>query len=320
MGSLFKSKSEAVIDPGAQEAWNIAKPYQQEALAGISGIADQPLVYSGQRVADLNPYQTGSATALGGFGSSTSPYAYGMTGIGAGNLATTGNVGSNYQDIYGRASMDPTQMILSQAGQYANNPYTEGMIDAANRDTVRGLTEQQLPSLMRGMVGTGNTNATAGMKEGQILTRGAQDRMADVASQIRSQFFGTGLNMAQNQFNQNLQNMMQSNQGLMGAGQYGAGLMGAGQDYATNNFMQGQQAGGVYQNQNQNLLNADMAAFNESWQNPLSVYQALNGAAANTQAKTAAGVSTSPSIASQLGSLALGGVGAYNSMFPKTTG
>lgn len=305
MGSLFSSKSSSVQDPTAVEAFNLAKPYYQQGLSGLGGLATQvgqTPAYSGQRVADLNPYQTQSATSLGSFAGNTSGLAQNFMTAGLGNLGASAGVGTNYQDIYGRASMDPTQMILSQAGQYADNPYLNGVIDAANRDTVRGLTEQQLPSLMRGMTGTGNTNSTSGMKEGQILTRGAQDRMADTANSIRSQFFGQGLNMAQNQYNQNLQNMMAANSGLMSAGQFGGQALTSGQGYAQNAFNLGQAAGGVYQGQDQAQLDAAKSYFDESIANPLSVYQTLVGSAAQTKTQGSAGLNTSPSIASQIGS------------------
>ena len=310
MGSLFSSKSEAVIDPGAAEAWKTAMPFHQQALGGIGGIAGQDLSYNGQRVADLNPYQSGSANFLGNFTNNTGNYANSMMNAGAGSLAQSGAVGSNYADIYGRSSMDPTQQIIGQAGAYANNPYVDGLIDASGRDVTRQLNEQQLPSLARGAVAGGNLNSSRTGVESAIAQRGAQDRLADISSGIRSQFFGKGLDMAQGQYNQNLSNMMGANAGLMNAGQYGAGLIGAGQQFAGNNFNQGQAAGGVFQNQDQNVIGGNMANFNESWQNPLSVYQALSGAAGNTQAKTAAGVSTQPSIASQIG----GGLMAAGSM------
>ena len=116
--------------------------------------------------------------------------------------------------------------------------------------------------------------------------------------------------MAQNQFNQNLSNMLSANNQLLNAGQFGAGLIDAGQNFAGNNFNLGQAAGGVFQNQNQNELNAARDQFNETWQNPLSALQALSGIQANTQAKTAAGVTQQPSIASQIG----GGIMAAGSL------
>lgn len=304
MSSLFKTKSSAVTDPGAMEAWKTAKPFHQQALSGLGGLADRVAAnptFTGQRVADLNPFQVSSANNLGGFADSTAGMATGLTNFGMNAAAPSSAVGSNAADIFGRASMDPTQMIINQAGMFANNPYVDGMIDASSRDVMRQFGEQTMPGLNRAFAGSGNTNSTRAGVESAIAQRGTADRLADISSNIRGQFFGQGLNMAQNQFNQNLANMMNANSGLLNAGQFGLGAINAGQTYAGNNFGLGQAAGGVFQNQNQNQLNADMAQFNESIQNPLAVYQALSGAAGNTQAKTTAGVSTQPSIASQIG-------------------
>lgn len=314
MGSLFKSQSQSVSDPGAAEAWNIAKPTQtfanEQAVNLVGNILNNP-AYSGQRVAELNPFQAASATNLGTFANNTGGLSYNLMNTGLSPLEQSAAVGTNAADIYNRASIDPTQGIINAAGQYADNPYVSGMIDAAGRDTVRQLTEQALPSLARGVAGTGNINSSRAGVESAILQRGAQDRLADISSNIRGQFFGTGLGMAQNQYNQNLSNMLSANSGLMNAGNYGAGLINAGQGFAGNTFNLGQSAGGVFQNQNQNVLNADMARFNETYQNPLSALQALSGIGANTQARTSAGVTTNPSIMSQIAAVGQAGAQAY---------
>lgn len=305
MGNLFKTKGTAVNDPTAVEAFNLAKPFYQQGLGGISGLADRvgnDPAYGGQRVADLNPFQTTAANTLGTFANNTAGYAQNFMNQGLGNLGSSGNVGGNYQDIYNRSSMDPTQSILASANQYANNPYVDGLIDSSTRDVARQFSEQTMPGLNRAFAGSGNTNSTRAGVEAGIAQRGAGDRMADISSGIRSQFFGQGLSMGQNQYNQNLQNMMGANQGLMSAGQFGAGLLNNGQQYAQNNFGMGQLAGGMYQGQNQAQLDASKSYWNESLQNPLSVYSALLGGAAQTKTTGAAGTVTQPSIMSQAGS------------------
>jgi hypothetical protein len=305
MGSFFESETTSVADPGAMEAWNIAKPTQQFANTQGVNLAQQVLnnpAYSGQRVADLNPFQTSSANNLGNFANNTANLGYGLINSGIGSLGAGAAVGGNAANIYGLAGMDPTQQIINQAGMYANNPYVDGMIDASGRDVTRQLMEQQLPSLARAASGAGNTNSSRTGVESAIMQRGAADRLADISSGIRGQFFGTGLNMAQNQYNQNLGNMLNANNQLLNAGQFGAGLVGAGQQFAGNAFNQGQNAGGMYQNQQQNILQGNMDQFNETWKNPLSVLQALSGIAANTQTKTSAGTHTEASDASKLGS------------------
>jgi hypothetical protein len=165
-----------------------------------------------------------------------------------------------------------------------------------------------MPGMNRAFAGTGNTNSSRAGVESAIAQRGTADRLADISSGIRGQFFGQGLGMAQNQFNSNLSNMMNANNGLMNAGTFGAGLINSGQQFAGNNFNQGMSAGGVFQNQNQNVIQGNMNQFNESIQNPLSVYGALSkNATDSTQVKTSAGINQSPSVASQIGGAIMAG-------------
>lgn len=312
MGSLFKSKSEVVQDPTAIEAFNTIRPALQTAVTGGQAMYDfygaNP-AYSGQRVAALNPFQTNSANALGNFSNAmTTNAANAASNLGFGNISAGMGFGNNAQDIYSRFSGDPTQQIIDQAGQYANNPYVNGLIDASARDVTRNLFESQLPGIDRAATGGGNLNSTRAGVESAIAKRGAADRLADMSSQIRSQFFGTGLNMAQNQYNQNLQNMLQSNQGLADAANLGlTGLTNA-QNIAQAGFNQGQVAGGVFQNQNQAELNANKALFDESLANRANIVNLLSSIASGGQGfKGSAGLNTSPSVAQQVGSI----IGAF---------
>jgi hypothetical protein len=136
-----------------------------------------------------------------------------------------------------------------------------------------------------------------------------------MSGQIRSQFFGKGLDMSQNQYNQNLQNMLQSNQGLMQAGQFGMDAIGNAQNLAQTGFGQGQLAGGLFQGQNQAELDANRAQFDEGLANRLAVLgQLTNNNASGQGFKSIAGVTPgaqSQSLASQLGGLALGAASAW---------
>lgn len=314
MGNLFKSSGTAVQDPGAAQAWSIAQPtfsyLNPTAVNFTQGVMNNP-AYSGQRVADLNSIQTNSANNTAGF-------ANGMGNQGAGALTTSGlnNLGSldqysqNAGNLFSMSGRDPTQQIINSAGQYANNPYMNGMIDAAGRDVTRQLNEQTLPTLNRQFSGGGNTNSTRAGVESAIAQRGAADRLADISSNIRSQFFGQGLGMAQNQYNQNLQNMLAANTQLLGGAQQGASNLMNGQNYAGNNFNLGQSAGSLFQNQNQNVLNANKAQFDEGMANQLAALQGLAGIGSATKAQTTAGVVQNPSIASQIGAAAMAAASA----------
>lgn len=317
MGSLFGSKQSAptaTYDPVAKESFNIIKPGLQLGTNLGMDLANEFFAnpaYSGQRVAGLNPFQTNAANTLGGFSSALTPMASGATaGLGLSNIGAGYGFGGNAANIFSRASGDPTQQIISQAGQYANNPYVTGLIDASARDVSRNLFENQLPGIDRAATGSGNLNSTRAGVESAIAQRGAADRLADMSSQIRGQFFGTGLNMAQNQYNQNLSNMLNANQGLLQAGQFGVDALSGAQGLASTGAGQGLMAGGVFQDQTQRELDANKLQFDEGLANRLAVLQNLTG---NTQSgqgfKSVAGVTpgaTSASTASQLGGLMAG--------------
>jgi hypothetical protein len=322
MGSLFKSKQSAPTvtgDPVAQESFNIIKPGLQQATSQGMQLANEFFAnpaFSGQRVAGLNPFQTGSANTLGGFADRFTPAAQGSAAaLGFSNLGAGANFGNNAQNIFSQFSGDPTQQIINNAGQFANNPYISGLIDASSRDVTRNLFENQLPGINLAATGAGGLNSTRAGVESAIAQRGAADRLADMSSQIRSQFFGQGLGMAQNQYNQNLQNMLQSNQGLMQAGQFGLDALGNAQNLAQTGFGQGQLAGGLFQGQEQAQLDANRAQFDEGLANRLAVLgQLTNNNASGQGFKSVAGVTPGAqqqSLASQLGGLALGAASAW---------
>ena len=315
MGSLFKSKQSAPTvteDAVARESFNIIRPGLQQATTQGMGLANEIFAnpaYSGQRVAALNPFQTDSANTLGGFAGQFTPTAQSRAAaLGLSNVGAGMNFGNNAQGIFNQFSGDPTQQILANANQYANNPFVDGLISASSRDVVRNLYENQLPGIDRAATGAGNLNSTRAGVESAIASRGAADRLADMSSEIRSKFFGQGLDASRAQYNQNLQNMLQANQGLMQAGQFGLDTLGNAQNLATTGFGQSQAAGSLFQGQNQAELDAQRAQFDEGLANRLAVLANLQGNTQSAQGfKSVAGVTpgaTTPSIASQLAGFA----------------
>lgn len=257
------------------EPWGPQQPYLtygfEQAKNAYQNASANP-VFQGQRVAALNPFTSNIANLVGGYAPTS--FGFGQNALTQGSqVARTGaNFAGNAADLYSRFSgIDPTEQIIANAGQYANSPYAEGMIDAAGRDVTRNLYENQLPTLAKAAAGSGNTNSTRAGVENAIATRGAADRLADISSSIRGQLFNTGLQQSQNQFNQNLTNSLAANQQLSNA--YGAGLNGMiqGQQMLGNAFDQGNAAGGVFQNQQQNQLNSAMQTFNEGRDIPLDL-------------------------------------------------
>lgn len=279
-GSYAASKNaadaQASAAANANSPWSASQPY----IAGEFGPAQDALnkalgmgVYSGQRVASLNPYQTQGADQAAawanGPGQQTANTFFNsgqaMTGAGT-------NFGSNASQLFQQATQgDPTQGFLSTASQYANNPYVNQMIDSANLDVSRDLNETQLPSLALGAAGSGNTDSTrTGVAQALLESRAQQNMLAN-ASNIRGQMFNTGLGMAQTQYNTQQQQALGANGQLGSAFQLGNAALLNGQQANGNNFDQLQAAGGVFQNQNQNQLNADQQQFNDQQTVPLNL-------------------------------------------------
>lgn len=131
----------------------------------------------------------------------------------------------------------------ANAGQYMNNGLLNSQIDAASRDVVRNLQENQLTGIASNAAGTGNSGSSrAGVMAG-IAARGAGDRIGDISASMRGQAYNTGLGIEANRASQNAGFQQQANLANQGAYnsmlQYGAGM---GQN-AFNTNQQNQQFG-----------------------------------------------------------------------------
>lgn len=254
--------------PWAEQAPFLTYGFDQAKTAAGNALANP--VYTGQRVAGLNPFQTAGANNLGGFANSYFNTA-GRAMDASSNMMNSGSTfGLNANNIFNQyGTGDQMGAALAAGNTFANNPYVNGLIDASSRDVTRNLYENQLPGVNRTASGTGNLNSTRAGVESAIAQRGAADRLTDLSSNIRSQFFNNGVT----QYNQNLQNALSANNPLLNAFNSGLSGMSSGQRLASGFFDQSNAAGGLYQNQNQNELNANLAQFNETNQNPLNYIQ-----------------------------------------------
>jgi hypothetical protein len=219
--------------------------------------------YGGPLYAGLDPFTQQGITG-------TNDYATGAGQAAANSVQNSGlgmlGAGNQGMDAYGRlagmASQDPTGANINSAGQYANNPYMDGMIDAASRDVRRNLTENTLPGVDRDAAATGNINSSrAGIAQG-IAMRGAQDQMGDIASNMRGQAYQSGLGLAENARTANMGALGQAGSGL--GGMYGLGLGAVGQGNSMNygNLNAQIAAGQLNQQDAQGQMNADL----QRWQ------------------------------------------------------
>lgn len=277
--------------------WSEQQPYlkygfEQGRTATENALANP--VYQGQRVAAMTPEQQALINQATGFAGGQFPTAQTIQNLGLGMVTPGAQFGQNAANIYGQvAGVDPTQQILANAAQYANNPYTQGIVDAASRDVSRNLLENQLPSLAMGATGTGNINSTRAGAQQAIAERGAAERLADISSNIRGQFFQTGLNQSQNQYNQNLQNQLAANEALRQS--FGAGISGVqtGQQLGTGAFGLGSTAAAMPQAQQQAELNAQIQKFAEERGVPLDILKQYMGIVGGNYGGTA--TATAPS-------------------------
>lgn len=113
------------------------------------------------------------------------------------NAAGAGGTAGALSDLGAFRPTGGTQANIDAATQYANNPAISGMVDAALRDSKRQLTEQQLPQVARNAALTGNIDSNRRQISEGILTRGFNDKAADVSANLRGNAYQEGLKLAE---------------------------------------------------------------------------------------------------------------------------
>lgn len=234
-----------------------------------------------------------------------------VAGYGAGALASggAGQLGSAGA-LYGAATADPTAANISAAGRYAANPYLDSLIDASSRDVVRNLTEGVLPQYARNSALTGNANSTrTGIAEG-IALRGAQDRIGDIAAELRGGAYSQGLNLAEQARLANL-GALEAAGGIYGriAGQ-GLDAAGQGQQMTYNNLDAMVRSGQISQADAQGILN-EQRMKNEYELGILGQQSQITGLGSVNPGSTTT-TSSNPNIAQSAVGGATSGLGLYN--------
>jgi hypothetical protein len=195
---------------------------------------DAMTAYSGGQGAGLTAGMSGALSRTLGAG----PMAQYMTG-----------------QAYNRAAMDPTAGILASAGQYANNPYMDSMVDAASRDVMRNLNENLLPGARDAQIATGNMGSSRGGIAQGILQRGAAENIGDISATLRGNAFNTGLGTAAGLYGTGLSGMLGA--AGTGSGIYGQSLAGVPSAISATgaNLGLGLAAGDILQQNQQGQLN-----------------------------------------------------------------
>jgi hypothetical protein len=237
----------------------------QGALTGLSGISQGGAVPTAEQAAWLNNIQGGAA----------------------GLQQRSAQAGSMYGQLYGDYGRDPTGLTIGRAGAYADNPYMDGMVDAASRDIKRNLYENELPTLNMQATATGNLNSSRAGAAEAIATRGAADRVGDISAQLRGGAYQSGLGLANTQWAQQLAGRGGAAGGMASLGQtgYTAGLGGAGigRDYWQGGLNAQLGANQTYANMGSTGLNAAGGAYNTGMGTLAGVRDAAGMQQANMQ-------------------------------------
>lgn len=165
---------------------------------------------------------------------------------GYGGAANTANRMSG-GNVYG-APMTNGMNYATLAGA-VNNPFLDGQIDAASRDVVRNLNENQLTGNAAMAAGTGNSGSSRRAVMDAIAMRGTADRVADIGSTMRGAAYTQGLDLAN-------RTALANQSAMMGTNSLNANLMGQGAQLNYNLGQAGQQ--GMMQAYGTGANNANM--------------------------------------------------------------
>jgi hypothetical protein len=300
--------------------WSVQQPYLKTGFNSAAGLygkyLDQPW-YQGQLYAGMNDMQQAAGYGAGQYSMGQGmTLAQGMVNDSQPYLAQSGNFLNAANRAANFNPADPTQQNINNAGQYANNPYLNGAIDAASRDVTRNLTEDVLPGINRQASGAGNTNSTrTGIAEGVAL-RGAQDRIGDISSTIRADAYNSGLNLSEQGRQANMQGYLSSQgQGLDAlntAVGRGMDLRNQGMQGTVNMYDLLGRAGGQFQQDSQGYADANYQRWQGQYNQPWDLLSRYMGAVggqnwgSQTQSSTSKPGSTMGAIQGALGGAAAG--------------
>lgn len=278
------------ISQSGQNIYGAQEPYLQNLYANAGNLYNNYGVPDRQ-VADINPVLAQGLAQQYGFSQGTGDDIFRQQL--AQSLANTAgfNTAGNTAAMMAGGNVYGTPMNrgidMQTAAQASYNPYLDGQIDAASRDVMRNLGENQLTGNAAMAAGTGNSGSSRRAVMDAIAMRGAGDRVADISSNLRGQAYNTGLGIAAQQGLANQSAMLGTNSlnaGLMGQGAnlaYNigqAGQTGMNQAYNTgvNNAQLAQDTGGQLRQYQQQLLDTQYSNQMNPY-NSLQMYKSLIG-------------------------------------------
>jgi hypothetical protein len=288
----------------------------QQNYGFAQNVATQPLQqYQGQLVADVAPQtQQSWNTAAAGANAGQDQY----------NAAQAGYLGVMGQQPQQVAS---GQLSNTNLSPYMN-PYTQNVINSTLPIMQQNLAQTQNQAQNQANSANAFGGSRQAIQQGVTQAQGAQG-MAQMAAQLNQANFGQAQQAAQfditgrNQAALANQAAQQNQAGLNLQAAGGLGSLGQQQQLAqARNFTEQATAGAQQQQQAQNLINANLAQFQQAQQYPytqLGVLQSALGQTPYGQSQTGLSTTQTQQAANPLG-MALGGLSALGSLFSAPAG
>lgn len=231
-GSSQNAKAAAKGSQTDNSPWAPQQPYLKKGFEDASYFLDQ---YGKSRPGYQGQWDAGTNQNLADAQNAQLDWAKGAGFNGGGAMANAGLAGvgnfgqnvSNTNDLYARSMADPTGQTIANAGQYANNPYMDSMVDASLRDVNRNL-QMGVAGNNANAVGTGGMNSTRTGVADAMLKTNAADRAADISSTLRGGAYQNGLGLAANQIQQGFSNGLNANAQGLSAAAAGGNMLGTG--------------------------------------------------------------------------------------------
>jgi hypothetical protein len=192
----------------------------------------QPQAYTG-----LSPETLSALNNLTQFANGGKSYADGMMSTGSGVLNPAIQLAlQGASRAQTGASTDGTASNIADAARYADNPYTAGMIKAAQTPIERQLKEVSIPGLNIAGSNSGNLDSSRSAMTEAILRRSAGEDESNIASNILGQQYATGLNLAESGRVANLNSLLAGVSAANGVAGTGSNLVTTGNSIGVNDL------------------------------------------------------------------------------------
>jgi len=171
-----------------------------------------------------------------------------------------------YQQALGWNPITNQGPDMQMVAMMADNPYMSGMIDAASRDVTRNLYENQMPGIAASSAGAGQAGSSRRGAAEAIASRGAADRIGDIASNLRGAAYGQALGIGADIASENAQlkyknrgQMMDAADAMRSMALSGVDMIGKGGEMRRQGYQDAIYSGDRLQKQAQEEIDALMA-------------------------------------------------------------